>query len=60
MTYVIEFRSGTYFQNIDADRGGAMATAQKFESTEAADAMMDLHEWIKLAGGMVVPFREGR
>lgn len=25
--YVIEFRSGTYFQNLNADNGGPMATA---------------------------------
>lgn len=54
--HVIEFRSGSFFQNLKADRGGPMNTAQRFESKEAAESFMAEHWWILLGGGMAVPY----
>lgn len=53
--YVIEFRSGTFFQNLDADKGGPRETAQRFDTADAADDFMREHEWILFNGGMAVP-----
>lgn len=53
--WVIEFRSGSYFQNLEADRGGRKDTAQKFASKEEVEAFMREHEWILFNGGMAVP-----
>ncbi len=30
MKFVIEFRSGSFFQNLEADHGGKSETAQQF------------------------------
>lgn len=61
MAYVIEFRSGTYYQNADADKGGPMATAQRFDTKEEANLFMHEEEslWILFAGGMAVPAKDG-
>jgi hypothetical protein len=32
--YVIEFRNGSFFQNLEADHGGPKKTAQKFNSKQ--------------------------
>lgn len=53
---VIEFRSGTYFQSLASNNGGPMATAQRFDSAENADALMRAYPWIMGNGGMAVPF----
>lgn len=53
--YVIEFRSGSFFQNLDAENGGPKATAQRFESEDAAWEFMGAHQWMLFAGGMPVP-----
>lgn len=53
--FIIEFRSGTFFQNLEADRGGSAATAQTFASKEEAEKFMTDHTWILFAGGMVIP-----
>lgn len=53
--YVIEFRSGTFFQNLEADNGGPRNTAQCFTSVKEADSFMRRHEWILMNGGMVLP-----
>lgn len=50
--YVIEFRNGSFFQNLEADRGGLLASAQKFNSKEEAEKFMDIHPWIYINGGM--------
>lgn len=44
--HVIEFRSGSYFQNLAADRGGPKSTAQRFDSADDADAFMKDHPWV--------------
>lgn len=51
---MIEFRSGSLFQNLFAERGGPAATAMKFPSRQAAEDFMDKNEWIYLNGGMAV------
>jgi hypothetical protein len=53
--HVIEFRNGSYFQDLSSNNGGPYATAQKFPTKDAATAFMDEHEWIYLNGGMAVP-----
>lgn len=53
--YVIEFRNGSFFQSLTADRGGSRATAQRFTSSQQAEDFMRQHEWILANGGMVLP-----
>lgn len=55
LEYIIEFRSGTYFQNLEAEYGGPAKTAQRFETELEADRFMSEHPWILFHGGMVVP-----
>ncbi len=55
--YAIEFRNGSYFQGLDADRGGSLATAQTFSSEGEADDFCHKHEWILFNGGMVIGLR---
>lgn len=52
--YVIEFRDGSFFQNLESDHGGPKATAQRFESVQAVDRFMKSNEWILFYGGMAV------
>lgn len=52
--YIIEFRNGSYFQDISATNGGAKETAQRFNSRESTERFMDVHPWIYANGGMVV------
>ena len=52
--WIIEFRSGTYFQHLDAMNGGPAHTAQTFPSQSATEDFMALHEWILMNGGMPV------
>lgn len=52
--FVIEFRSGTFFQNLEANYGGPATTAQTFVSKEEAEKFMDAHTLIYFAGGMAV------
>lgn len=53
-SYVIEFRNGSYFQNLDAERGGPLATAQRFAREAAVREFTTEHEWILWNGGMAV------
>ena len=53
--FVIEFRSGSFFQNLEAALGGPRRTAWRFASEQKAEDFMDQHEWIIVNGGMVVP-----
>ena len=55
--WVIEFRSGNYFQNLTADNGGPMKTAQQFASKKEAEEFMDKNNWIYVNGGMAVRFK---
>lgn len=55
MPYVIEFRNGRYFQSLESEQSGPLATAQTFKTKEAADQFMRQHEWIVFNGGIVTP-----
>lgn len=57
--WAIEFRSGTFFQNLEAANGGPANTARRFASKAEADAFMDKHYWIAFNGGMAVPLKDG-
>lgn len=53
--WVIEFRSGSFFQSPEASRGGPRETAQRFAAREDAETFMRCNQWILFAGGMAVP-----
>lgn len=53
--YIIEFRSGTYFQSLEADRGGPRESAKRFVTKNDGERFMHEHEWILINGGMLVP-----
>jgi len=52
--YVIEFRSGAFFQSLDAKTGGPIVTAQRFASRRDATKLADEHPWIWANGGCVL------
>lgn len=58
--FVIEFRSGSYFQNIESRSGGPMKTAKQFASVDEADQFMSEHVWILFNGGMVIIFNTNK
>ena len=60
MQYIIEFRNGSFFQNLNADHGGPRETAQRFDSEAEVDAFMRDHEWILFNGGMALPAEKRR
>jgi hypothetical protein len=53
--FVIELRSGGYFQTLDADHSGPLKSAARFPTKEAATRFMDEHEWIYMHGGAALP-----
>jgi hypothetical protein len=53
--WVIEFRNGTLFQDLEADHGGPIETAQRFESEALARTFMNANPWIAFNGGMPIP-----
>jgi hypothetical protein len=52
--WVVEFRSGSFFQNIEAGCGGRVQSAQRWDTREEADAFMNHNPWIYFNGGMAV------
>ena len=52
--YYIEFRDGSYFQSLEAVKGGQIKTAKAFSTKADAEAFMDAHGWIYANGGMAV------
>lgn len=52
--WVIEFRNGSFFQSLEADHGGPLETAQKFDSKEEAEELMNQNPWIYMNGGMAI------
>lgn len=54
--WVIEFRNGSFFQDLKNDNGGPKESAQKFDSEKAAETFMDTHQWIYINGGMAVRY----
>lgn len=55
MQYVIEFRNGGYFQNLEAENSGPKETAQKFNSKQECIEFMKNNQWILFNGGMEMP-----
>ena len=55
MQYVIEFRNGGYFQNLEAENSGPKETAQKFNSKQECVEFMNKHEWIYFNSGVEKP-----
>lgn len=52
--WVIEFRSGSFFQNIEAAYGGRVQSARRFDTKKEVDAFMKVNWWIIFNGGMAV------
>lgn len=52
--WVIEFRSGSFFQDIEAEHGGRVQSAQRFDTKHEAETFMDANKWIHFNGGMAV------
>ena len=54
--YVIEFRSGMFYQRIEEKyHGGRVQSARRFASISEARDFMDKNPWIAFNGGMVTP-----
>ena len=58
--WVIEFRNGSFFQNLEAKNGSSKESAQKFDSKTAAETFMDTHQWIYTNGGMAVIYSDNK
>lgn len=56
--FVIEFRNGSFFQNEQADRGGKLETAQRFDSEAEATAFIRARFWMSVAGAMPMALSE--
>lgn len=52
--WVIEFRNGSLFENLEADHGVTIDKAMKFSSKKEVEAFMDKHFWIYFNGGMAI------
>jgi hypothetical protein len=52
--YLIEFRNGSFFRSLDAERSCDEQQARRFSSKEEAEGFMSRHPWILFNGGMVV------
>ena len=54
MTYIIEFRNGSYFTSLEALNGGPVKQAKLFPSKAKAEACMVKEMWFLFMGGLVV------
>lgn len=52
--WVIEFRSGRFFQNLEAEHGGPASSAQRFLTRDAASRLIEQHDWMTFNGAMPV------
>lgn len=52
--WVIEFRNGAFFQNLEADHGGPLVTAQRFASKDDVSDFFRKHGWLLLNGAMAM------
>ncbi|MCR4311907.1 MAG: hypothetical protein NUV56_01350, partial [Candidatus Uhrbacteria bacterium] len=50
--WALELRHGGYFQNLEADHGGPVETAMKFETEQEAWDFMKPHFFLCIAGAM--------
>ena len=55
MKYIIEFRNGSYFKDLQSQIGCDAIAAKRFETKEECEELMDKHDWILFNGGMIVP-----
>ncbi len=55
MKYVIEFRSGSFFTDLESEHGCSLADAKRFDTKREANLFMKQHEWILFNGGMAKP-----
>ena len=55
MKYIIEFRNGTYFKDLNSQHGCDAIAAKRFGTKEECEELMDKYDWIVLNGGMIVP-----
>jgi len=51
----IEFRNGAWLQSLASEASGPEYTAQRFNTREDANATLNAHLWLGVAGGMVRP-----
>lgn len=53
--FVMELRNGSFFQNAEADHGGARETAQRFASEQDVWDYVGAHPWLAAYGPMPLP-----
>lgn len=59
VSYVIEFRNGSYFVSPKAEHGGSLEQAMRFDSEDEARNYADYNvPWVWINGGMVCPYEE--
>lgn len=51
--YVIEFRNGSYFRDLESQHGCSIKDAMRFETKEEAQTFTRENDWILFNGGMV-------
>lgn len=51
--FAIEFRNGSFFTTLEAERGGTLAQARVWPTRKAARKFADRHVWIYFNGGMI-------
>jgi len=56
--WAIEFRNGSFFQNLESDFGGPRSSAARFDSKKETEAFMKQHEWLYHNGGMALEIDE--
>lgn len=54
MSWVLEFRSGLFFNSPEAEYGATLEEAMHFSSREEAAEYFKQYEWVWFNGGMLV------
>ena len=54
MKWVIEFRNGSFFKDLEADHGTSLDKAKRFDTKAECTQFMDAHQWIYWNGGMAM------
>ena len=57
-SYVIEFRNGRYFVDLDASNSGPLSRAMRFATEQEAKSAMLSNTWMLYHGALVVPLYE--
>ncbi len=58
--WAIEFRSGSFFVNLDAPTGGPASLAMRFRSKRSANRFLRRHEWMLWNGACPLKLGEGQ